>query len=187
MLPIASPMAPLLNVGSASFGRVIAQVQSEMPPLKGVIHGAMVLDDEFIAELDEQRFNRVLHPKMLGAWNLHTATRDLPLEHFISFSSFSNVFGAPKQSNYNAGNSFLDALAHHRRAHGLPALTYNWGTLLGAGFVDRNEKTAQYLDKLGMKAFSIQEALSIFGRMMLLDPAQISASRLTKSFTPIRH
>ena len=83
--------------------RVIDQVQSECPPIKGVFHAAMVLDDDFLAELDENRFNRVLHPKMVGAWNLHLTTRELPLEHFVCFSSLSAVIGATKQSNYNAG------------------------------------------------------------------------------------
>ena len=87
--------------------RIVDGIQKGAAPLIGVIHGAMVLDDEFIVELDEERFNNVLLPKMLGAWNLHEATLDIPLEHFISFSSFSAVIGAVKQSNYNAGNVFL--------------------------------------------------------------------------------
>lgn len=146
--------------------RVVDQIQAECPPLKGVVHGAMVLDDEFLTELDEDRFNRVLHPKMIGAWNLHVATRELPLEHFISFSSFSAVIGATKQSNYNAGNCFLDALSQHRHALGLPSLTLNWGAILGAGFVERNQKTAEYLDKIGLKSFPVEEALRIFADLI---------------------
>ncbi len=157
---------------------VLDDIRKNLPPLRGLIHGAMVLDDEFIAELDHERFNKVLDPKMLGAWNLHTLTLDSPLEHFICFSSFSSVIGAVKQSNYNAGNYFLDALADYRRARGLPALTFNWGALSGAGFVERNEKTAQYLEMLGMKAFSMEEALRVFRRMLPLDPVQIAASRV---------
>ncbi|MEQ1842783.1 MAG: type I polyketide synthase, partial [Verrucomicrobiales bacterium] len=74
--------------------RVVGEIQKSKAPLIGVIHGAMVLDDEFILELDDERFDRVLLPKMLGAWNLHAATLNIPLEHFISFSSFSAVIGA---------------------------------------------------------------------------------------------
>jgi thioester reductase-like protein len=157
--------------------RIVAQFGRELPPLAGVIHGAMVLDDEFLIELTDERFNAVLHPKMLGAWNLHLATRRLPLEHFICFSSFSSVIGGAKQSNYNAGNYFLDQLAHHRRAQGLPALTFNWTALSGAGFVHRNEKTAQYLDKLGMKSFSVDEALRVIRRTLALEPVQVAACR----------
>jgi len=157
--------------------RIVGRIRDELPPLKGVIHGAMVLDDALLVSLDEPSFNKALEPKMMGAWNLHTATRDLPLEHFVCFSSFSTMIGGPKQSNYNAGNSFLDALAHYRRALGLPALTINWGALTGAGFVARNEKTAEYLDKIGMKSLRVDEALRAIDRMMLLDPVQIAAAR----------
>ncbi len=161
----------------ADVQRVISEIQAGMPPLLGVIHGAMVLDDEFMAQLDDDRFSNVLNPKILGAWNLHEATRELPLEHFICFSSFASLVGSPKQSNYNAGNYFLDSLAHHRHSLGLPALTINWTALSGAGFVQRNEKTAQYLDKLGMKSLSLDEAFAVFRRLIARDPVQIAACR----------
>lgn len=161
----------------ADVQRVIDDIQTDMPPLRGVVHGAMVLDDEFMAKLDDERFNNVLHPKILGAWNLHEATKALPLEHFICFSSFSSLVGGAKQSNYNAGNYFLDSLAHHRHSVGLPALTINWSALSGAGFVQRNEKTAQYLDKLGMKSLSMDEAFAVFQGMIARDPVQIAACR----------
>jgi thioester reductase-like protein len=158
--------------------RVIDQIGSECPPLRGVLHAAMVLDDEFIAELDEDRFNRVLHPKMVGAWNLHLATRDIALEHFVCFSSLSAVIGATKQSNYNAGNCFLDALGGHRQALGLPALTVNWGAILGAGFVDRNRKTAEYLDTVGLKSMHVDEALRMLGEMIQRSSPLTSVGRI---------
>lgn len=161
----------------ADIDRIIAGIQAGKAPLVGVIHGAMVLDDEFLVELDQARFDRVLLPKMLGAWNLHEATLGLPLEHFISFSSFSAVIGAVKQSNYNAGNVFLDQLAHHRRALGLPALTFNWGALKGAGFVARNEKTEQYLDMVGLGATTMDETLYLFGLGVPSDAVQLGTAR----------
>jgi thioester reductase-like protein len=158
--------------------RIVDAVVAEgHPPLVGVIHGAMVLRDEFIVDLDDALFQTVLRPKMNGAWNLHIATRDLPLEHFICFSSFSAVIGAPKQSNYNSGNVFLEALAHHRHQQGLAALTINWGALSGAGFVARNEKTAAYLDAIGMKSINVDEALRVIRRMIQHDTPQVLASR----------
>lgn len=157
--------------------RVIAEIRDTGAPITGVIHGAMVLDDEFIVELDDERFDKVLRPKMLGAWNLHEATRDLPLENFICFSSFSAVIGAVKQSNYNAGNVFLDQLAHYRRAQGLPALTFNWGALEGAGFVARNEKTQQYLEMVGLGATDMDETLHLFSQGIPSDAVQLGAAR----------
>ncbi|MEM8681128.1 MAG: SDR family NAD(P)-dependent oxidoreductase, partial [Planctomycetota bacterium] len=127
----------------ADVRRVVQEIKDNLPPLKGVLHGAMVLEDCFIEEMTEECFTKVMNPKMLGAWNLHTETLDCPLEHFIGFSSFSSVVGAAKQGNYNAGNVFLDQLAAYRQRQGLPALTYNWGGISGAGFVHRNATITQ--------------------------------------------
>src|SRR5207253_10946615 len=90
-------------------------------PLRGVVHAAGVLDDGVLVQLDRERFARALAPKVQGAWNLHLATRDAPLDFFVLFSSVACVFGSPGQANYAAGTAFLDALAHARRRLGLPA------------------------------------------------------------------
>ena len=98
-----------------------------MPPLRGVIHGAGTLDDALLAGQNWGRFNRVLRPKVEGAWNLHRLTGHLPLDFFVMFSSMASLFGSPGQSNHSAANAFLDALAHYRRSRGLAALSINWG------------------------------------------------------------
>lgn len=156
--------------------RIMVQIDSDLPPLKGIIHGAMVIDDQFISDMDEESFNKVLYPKMLGAWNLHQATQNINLDHFIKFSSFSTVIGAVKQANYNAGNAFLDALSHYRQARGLPSLTINWGALIEAGFVERNQKTAAYLNKLGMKPYKMLDAQHVMSLFLPKANAQVAAS-----------
>ncbi|MCL2468484.1 MAG: type I polyketide synthase [Micrococcales bacterium] len=98
-----------------------------VPPLRGVIHAAGVVDDQILIRLDDERLERVLAPKITGAWALHTATAHLPLDFFALFSSISAVLPTPGQGNYAAGNAFLDALAHYRRGLGLPAVSINWG------------------------------------------------------------
>ena len=158
--------------------RVVEQTGRELPRLRGVFHAAMVLDDALITELDERRVQDVLEPKMSGAWNLHTATETLELDHFVCFSSFSNVIGMLRQSNYNAGNAFLDALAHYRRGRGLPALTINWGAILGTGFVERNQKTADALVKLGFGSFRTDEVLRALDFLLVVDPINVVASRV---------
>ena len=77
--------------------------------------------------MDEAQLESVLRPKILGAWTLHEALADKPLDFFVLFSSVSSVVVTAGQGNYAAGNAFLDALAHHRRGRGLPALSINWG------------------------------------------------------------
>ncbi|MEO0445332.1 MAG: amino acid adenylation domain-containing protein [Verrucomicrobiota bacterium] len=161
----------------AALKSIIDTAQSGRAPLAGVIHGAMVINDLDIIDLDEEGFNRVVHPKMLGAWVLHELTLEIPLDLFVSFSSFSNVMGAVRQSNYNAGNSFLDAIAQHRRSLGLPGLTFNWGALKGAGFVERNEKTEQYLELLGLSTYDMRETTSVFGRFISREAINVAASR----------
>ncbi len=158
--------------------RIINQIKTEMPPLKGIFHAAMVLDDAFVVQLDPERFKKVLRPKMSGAWHLHTHTLDIALDHFVMFSSASSIIGGAGQGNYSAANYFLDAMAHFRNSIGLPALTINWGALSGAGFVARNEKVAKYLDHLGLQSFSPEEALDIFAEVLPHNPIQIAISRV---------
>lgn len=155
----------------------IAKIAEELPPLRGVVHAAMVLDDTFIHELDNARFNSVMHPKMLGGWNLHKATADLPLDHFICFSSVSALIGTTKQSNYSAANCFLDALASYRQSHGLPALTVNWGAIGGSGYLERNLKAKEYLDKLGFRSLFVHDAVRALRELMQRSAAQICVAK----------
>ena len=104
-----------------------------MPPLKGVIHAAAVFEDALLANAGWDLFKRVLRPKLAGAWNLHRATLGLDLDFFVLFSTVLSLWGAAGQSAYTAANSFLDALAVYRRAHGLPATVFNWGPWEDAG------------------------------------------------------
>ena len=100
-----------------------------MPPLKGVIHSAMVLSDALISQLTPESIERVLLPKIGGCLNLHKCTMHYPLDFFVLFSSVSSIIGNPGQGNYAAANAFLDTFCHYRKKLGLPALTINWGAL----------------------------------------------------------
>ncbi|PYS24487.1 MAG: hypothetical protein DMF72_05330, partial [Acidobacteria bacterium] len=106
----------------------LAEIDRSQPPLRGIIHAAGTLDDGVLIQLDRERFEGVMRPKVDGAWNLHVLTLDRPLDFFVFFSSAASVLGSPAQGNYAAANAFMDALAHRRRSQGRPALSINWGS-----------------------------------------------------------
>jgi len=167
------------DVGSSEdVARVMTTVRSANRPLKGVFHLAMVIDDAPLAALTRDRMRSVLAPKARGAWLLHQATQDLKLDCFVMFSSVSSVFGNPAQGNYAAANAFLDSLAHHRRALGLPALTMNWGALGGEGYVARNERVAEFLAKQGTGALSPREVIELMESSLAANSDQVIAFRV---------
>ena len=111
----------------ADVKRLLDEIAESLPPLRGVVHAAGVLDDGAIRQLNWQRFTRVLLPKLAGGWNLHCLTAGMELDFFVQYSSFTSIQGTPGQGNHAAANAFLDALAWYRRGIGLPALSINWG------------------------------------------------------------
>ncbi|MFF7656929.1 type I polyketide synthase, partial [Streptomyces sp. NPDC007983] len=112
-------------------------------PLTAVIHTAGTLADATLTTLTPQHLTDVLRPKIDAAWNLHHLTTHLPLTHFILFSSITGTLGTPGQANYAAANTFLDALAHHRHAHGLPATSLAWGLWEGTSMADQLDEASR--------------------------------------------
>ncbi len=164
------------DVGAAAdVSRVMKKINAGKQPLRGVFHLAMVIDDAPLANLNRERMSAVITPKAYGAWLLHEATKDAKLDCFVMFSSVSSIFGNPAQSNYSAANAFLDSLAYHRRALGLPALTINWGVLGGEGYVARNERVAEYLARQGTGALSPGEVTNILEASLVAGSTQVAA------------
>ncbi len=152
--------------------RIMKEVHEKMPPLKGIQHAAMVLDDGSIPEIDHERYLNVFIPKSIGCWNLHEATLDMELDHFVLYSSISSIYGNPGQVSYVAGNSFLENFAHYRRSVGMPAMTINWGVLGDVGFVARSGNVGGLLYKQGWKTFTLKQSTDILEQMLLTNPVQ---------------
>jgi len=150
----------------ASLRQTLNEARSKLPPLRGVFHAAMVLDDRFLVGLDRSSLEKVLAPKVWGAILLHRLTEDDPLDQFVCFSSVSALVGNPGQAAYAAANAFLDGLAHARRAMGLPATTIDWGVFGQTGVVTRHTDVSRLLAASGIKSFSNAQALAAMARAL---------------------
>ncbi|ATB41074.1 type I polyketide synthase [Cystobacter fuscus] len=155
--------------------RLLRQVDAASPPLRGVIHAAGVLEDGALLQQELERFERVMNPKVAGAWNLHRLTRDRPLDFFVLFSSASALLGSGGQGNYAAANAFLDALAHERRAHGLPAQSLDWGPWAETGMVGASDGAlARSLERRGIRPLPTAGALALFGEALASGRPQVA-------------
>lgn len=153
---------------------VISDINNSMQPLRGIIHAAMVLDDALILQLNEERMQKVMKPKMVGAWNLHAQTLNIPLDFFIVFSSLASTVGNPGQGNYVAANAFLETLVYHRRVQGLPALCANWGAVTDVGYVAQNAEIGEHLKRIGVKKLPSQQGLKMLGVSLQQEGFQIA-------------
>ncbi|CAM5290040.1 hypothetical protein SALBM135S_01702 [Streptomyces alboniger] len=164
----------------------LAELLAAIPqdrPLRAVVRAAGVLDDGVIGSLTPERLDSVLAAKADGAWHLHEMTRDLELTAFVLFSSVAATLGTAGQGNYAAANAFLDALAQHRRAQGLPALSLGWGL-----WAERSALTGR-LDKAdlarlgdaGVLPLATDEGLALLDAALGADRAHLVPVRLDRT------
>ncbi len=146
---------------------VLERIERELPPLRGVVHAAMVLEDGLLRNTAPEAIDRVLAPKVLGAWNLHWQTRHLDLDFFVLYSSATTLFGNPGQGNYVAANLYLEALARRREAMGLPALALSWGAISDVGYLARNKTVGDALQsRFGGTALTSAQALDVLDQFL---------------------
>jgi acyl transferase domain-containing protein/NADPH:quinone reductase-like Zn-dependent oxidoreductase/acyl carrier protein len=158
---------------------LLEQVPEELP-LGAVVHAAGVLDDGMIESLTAERLDAVLAAKVDAAWHLHELTERLELSAFVLFSSVAGTLGGPGQGNYAAANVFLDALAAHRRARGLPGTSLVWGPWTDAGgMIGRLGGTGlTRLSRAGLNGLSVEEGLELFDAGCGVGEALVVALRL---------
>ncbi len=161
----------LADVTDASaMDAMLERIDGDLSPLGGVIHSVGVLSD---AALDNQTwtsFEQVLWPKIIGAWHLHRATINRDLDFFILFSSRVGVMGNPGQANHAAANAFLDQLAGHRRALGLPGQAIAWGAWSEIGeAAEQRERIERRRAALGGRWFTPEQGIKALERLVRQD------------------
>ncbi|WP_412483897.1 sulfolipid-1 biosynthesis phthioceranic/hydroxyphthioceranic acid synthase [Mycolicibacterium frederiksbergense] len=124
-------------------------------PLRGVLHGAAVIEDAAIPNITDELVERDWAPKVYGALNLHRATAKQTLDWFCVFSSAAALVGSPGQGAYAAANSWLDAFTHWRRSQSLPSTSIAWGpwSEIGAGAALAESSDAAIAPEEGAFAF----------------------------------
>ncbi|WP_223839925.1 type I polyketide synthase, partial [Nocardiopsis deserti] len=164
----------------------LAALLGEVPeeyPLTGVVHCAGVLDDATFTALTPEQMGSVLRPKVDAAWNLHELTRDLDLSAFVLFSSIAGTVGNPGQANYAAANTFLDGLAQHRRAQGLPATSLAWGLWAEStgmtGHLDQADIARMH--RTGIAPMTNEQGLALFDAALVLDQSALVTAPLDTS------
>jgi NAD(P)-dependent dehydrogenase (short-subunit alcohol dehydrogenase family)/acyl carrier protein len=176
-----SRSAPVFRADLASereTSAILAEIRRTMPPIRGVFHLAGVLDDALLRAQDWPRFQRSASGKTEGAWNLHHATREDPLEYFVMFSSMASLVPMPGQGNYAAANSALDALAWKRREEGRPALSINWGPWkeIGQAATEYGRLAHAKLEHLGVRALAPETGFRILEILMRSGRTQVGAA-----------
>ncbi len=153
--------------------RFLAEYEQEgWPVIRGVMHTAGVVQDDLLLRMTKETFQRVLRPKLRGGWLLHELLKDYPLDFFVLFSSTGSVIASLGQSNYAAANAFLDALASHRQAMGLPALSIGWGPW-SIGMVEQL-KLEEFYTKRGIDLITPEIGMQVLARIIGQRPAHLT-------------
>ncbi|KAI2833474.1 hypothetical protein CBS147482_403 [Aspergillus niger] len=146
---------------------IIARVMKERL-IRGVVHAAMVLQDGLLQGMTAAQYQAAVTPKIRIAQILHSVLINAPLDFFVMTSSISGTIGTPGQTNYSAGNSFLDAFAVYRQSLGLPACSIALPMLLDVGVVAENQNVEDSLQRLGF--YRIDEIEMLEGLEIAMSP-----------------
>jgi phthiocerol/phenolphthiocerol synthesis type-I polyketide synthase C len=158
------------------------KIRSELGPISGVVHTAMVLEDGFLDGITAESLGRVTRPKTRAVDALHDATIDDALQYFVVFSSATTVIGSPGQAAYVLANGYLEGVIEKRRSLGLPGLAVAWGAISDAGAIARNKELGERLERTtGVTGIQVYEALNHLESLL----AKGSTARAIETYSAI--
>jgi myxalamid-type polyketide synthase MxaE and MxaD len=168
---------------AALAGSLDALRREGWPPVRGVVHAAAVIDDRLLHRLDPSSLEHVWRAKALGAWWLHRLLEKEPLDFFVLFSSLGSILGQTGQGTYAAANAFLDGLALHRAARGLPAVSINWGAWSDLGFAATTggRQVVEELRGQGIGSLAPERALDLLEQALGGRRPQVAAFALDRA------
>ncbi|KAG5810647.1 hypothetical protein H9Q74_013896, partial [Fusarium xylarioides] len=139
-----------------------------VPPVRGVIQAAMVLQDTILEQMTLENYQKAVRPKVHGTWNLHHQfDKQDSLDFFVILSSVVGVAGNASQSNYSAAGSFQDALARWRVSRDLPAVAIDLGAVKAIGVAAETAGVLGRLQRTGHIPLSEDQVLSILASAIL--------------------
>ena len=171
-----------------SLDRALDQIRATLPPLRGIIHAAGVVEQRFMIESKVEHHEATTAAKIRGGWNLHRATLSDPLECFAMFSSVSTIVGTMQQSAYGAANAFLDGLSAERQRLGLPTTAINWGPWAEVGMA---AESGSDLASRGMLSLPATASLDLMGHLIRAGTSQATVMiadwpKLIRAYDAIR-
>jgi epothilone polyketide synthase D len=166
------------DMGSASEVKALLEkIRATMPPLRGIVHAAGILDDAVVSHLTPGKFESVMAGKAGGALALDMHVAELDLDFLVYYSSAAGILGNPGQGNYAAANTVLDALASSQRARDIPAISIDWGPWSEVGLAAAEDVRGARIAAQGLKPVSPAEGAELLVRVLQKDPAQVAAMR----------
>ncbi|KAI0202478.1 hypothetical protein F4808DRAFT_468584 [Astrocystis sublimbata] len=161
---------------------VQAMVANVAKPIAGLLHLALVLKDEALLDMTLESWQGATEAKVQGTWNLHHALKDQPLDFFVLLSSIYGVQGNPKQANYAAASTFLDAFVQFRQQQGLPASVVDLGVVEDIGFVSQNTVILENLRRAGAQLIREKDFLGSLQLAIEASPIPAPLPSATSSY-----
>lgn len=144
-----------------SLAKALAEVQETMPPIRGVVHTAGVLNDKMMIDFDWDEFVKVLQPKVAGTMNLYQVIKENTLDFFMMLSSITSIIGNMGQANYAAANHFMNRFASFLSKNNIPGYTFCWGPWAESGMAAGKDAVSNTMDTMGMKSIEKEQGLKI--------------------------